>query len=93
MRPRLQDKAECCADGCLATIRRGLLMCKTHWFMVPRDLRQELTDAHDEWQQDRQLRKYLVVRQRCIVAVAELTKREEPTIAALKAELARPEAK
>ena len=32
----------CPAPGCTEQVKRSMLACKPHWFMVPRELRREL---------------------------------------------------
>lgn len=32
----------CPAPGCIVTVNDTMLMCRQHWFMVPRDLRARL---------------------------------------------------
>lgn len=36
---------DCPATGCTARVGRGQLMCRTHWFMVPKALRDAIWDA------------------------------------------------
>jgi hypothetical protein len=36
----------CAADSCQAEVRRGQLFCRTHWFSLPRDLREAILQAH-----------------------------------------------
>lgn len=36
-RPR--SYVDCDAPGCPEKIKRGMLMCRTHWFALPRELR------------------------------------------------------
>lgn len=35
----------CPAPGCPLTVPTSKLACKTHWFMIPRDLRNRVWDA------------------------------------------------
>jgi hypothetical protein len=35
----------CAADSCGAEVRPGMLMCRTHWFMLGRDLQNAITQA------------------------------------------------
>ena len=39
-------KQTCAADTCGAPVQRGQLMCRTHWFALPRDLRDDILTTH-----------------------------------------------
>jgi hypothetical protein len=38
-RPRQSPVSRCDAPGCNEPIKRGMLMCRAHWFRLPRELR------------------------------------------------------
>ena len=44
----MPSTAVCNVLGCKAIIRRGMLMCRSHWFQTPRDLRQAISSAWAE---------------------------------------------
>ncbi len=53
---RLSRGAPCAAEGCDTLVRRGHLMCRTHWFQLPRDQQQEILlafGARDERRYER----------------------------------------
>lgn len=37
---------ECPANGCTRRVAFDMLMCRTHWFMVPRPLQQAVWDTY-----------------------------------------------
>lgn len=39
----------CCAEGCTRPIAKSLLMCMTHWRMVPAPLQREVYRAFRAW--------------------------------------------
>ena len=39
---------ECPANGCPQHVRIGMLMCRPHWYMVPRPLRDAVWAAWDD---------------------------------------------
>jgi len=41
----------CSAPGCTIQIPAAVLMCRSHWFMVPRALRFEVNRAWSAWLQ------------------------------------------
>lgn len=36
----------CAATGCQEEVAREMLMCRRHWFMVPRSLRKQVWDGY-----------------------------------------------
>lgn len=48
MKRRPRPKHICGAPGCTVEIRRGMLMCRDHWYQVPRPLRLAITSAWKE---------------------------------------------
>ncbi len=47
--PRAKRPARTCdAPGCAVIVPRGKLMCRDHWFAVPRPLRQAITESWRE---------------------------------------------
>jgi len=40
------DDTKCPVPGCKARHPRNLLMCKPHWFKVPKHLRDEVWDSY-----------------------------------------------
>lgn len=36
---------QCSAPGCTETIKRGMLMCRPHWFRLPPELRRAIVSA------------------------------------------------
>lgn len=39
----------CCAEGCTRPIARSLLMCMTHWRMVPAPLQRDVYRTYRAW--------------------------------------------
>jgi len=37
---------DCPATGCTRRVGRGMLLCRPHWFMVPKALRDAVWDAY-----------------------------------------------
>lgn len=37
---------KCAAERCKKQVARDLLMCRTHWFMVPADVRKRIWDGY-----------------------------------------------
>jgi hypothetical protein len=37
---------ECPADGCTRRVSQDMLMCRNHWFMVPKPLQRAVWDAY-----------------------------------------------
>lgn len=35
----------CDAPGCSVPVKRGMLMCRAHWFALPRHLRQAISES------------------------------------------------
>lgn len=62
----------CHAEGCRKTVSERMHMCKSHWWMVPKPLRDALWDAYVHGQEIRKdpSSEYLVAAERCIGAVA-----------------------
>lgn len=49
----MSDANECPVDGCGKGRGSGQLMCKKHWYMVPRELRHEVWAAAKKmWKDD-----------------------------------------
>lgn len=46
--PRVESHA-CSVAGCGTEIPRAMLMCHSHWRMVPAALRRRVLDAYDRW--------------------------------------------
>lgn len=42
----MADDRECPIDGCTNRHARTKLMCRTHWYMVPKLLRDEVWDSY-----------------------------------------------
>jgi hypothetical protein len=63
----MNDLRECPVEGCTERHKRSLLMCRSHWYQVPKNLRDELWAAykHSGVLSER----YLDVRESCIEAV------------------------
>lgn len=69
----MSDTRECPVEGCTEQHDRKMLMCRTHWFEVPKPLRDELWRAYDHGRgllDDRAAdgSDYWSVRDRCIAA-------------------------
>lgn len=62
----------CHADNCDVEIDPSRLACLKHWRMVPRALQKELWAEYVPGQEDRKdpTPEYLVVQERCVVAIA-----------------------
>lgn len=62
----------CHAERCTVAVPPRMLMCKRHWFMVPKSLRDELWAKYVPGQERRKdpTEAYLDVAHRCIEAVA-----------------------
>jgi hypothetical protein len=41
----------CHANGCEVRVPRRMFMCRTHWFMVPRDMRSAINAAYTPGQE------------------------------------------
>ena len=63
------SQRECPIDGCTRTHPNNRLMCKMHWYMVPKGLRDELWDAYR--QQGVLSEEYGEARDKCIAAAEE----------------------
>lgn len=48
MNRRCRGKSMCDAPGCSVAITRGKLMCRDHWFALPRPLREAIGSAWRE---------------------------------------------
>ncbi|WP_019833803.1 hypothetical protein [Sphingomonas sp. PR090111-T3T-6A] len=42
---RAAEPNACAVTGCDVPIRRGMLMCRAHWFATPKPLREAITDT------------------------------------------------
>lgn len=63
----------CQLPGCATAINRRHLMCATHWFEVPVEIRTEVFRSLAGWLNgDDAVRPYLIARLSAIVAVAKL---------------------
>ena len=60
---------KCPVDACQAQLPHEILMCRTHWFMVPKPLRDRLWVAWRKYQRGVDVKVYLAVRQECADAV------------------------
>ena len=47
---RAQNTHQCRALGCTRQVQRRYLMCRDHWYEVPTELRNEITEAWAEVQ-------------------------------------------
>ena len=63
----------CHAVGCAIEVDPGLLMCKRHWFMVPKNLRREVWRLYGKGQELRKdpSREYLAAAKDAVAAVDE----------------------
>lgn len=64
-----RDDRTCPIEGCTRTHSTSKLMCKMHWYMVPKHLRDELWEAYRQqgvWSEE-----YREARDKCIAAVEE----------------------
>lgn len=63
-------KHECPVNGCMVQCEQNILMCKTHWFMVNKSLRDMVWTAWRrvlQWPNDKGMRKtYLKIREDAI---------------------------
>ncbi|RDE04666.1 hypothetical protein [Sphingomonas aracearum] len=48
MTRRVRRTRTCDAPGCTVEVTRGILMCRPHWFALPRPLRQAINAAWKE---------------------------------------------
>ncbi len=66
---------KCAAPGCAIDTPTHILMCETHWFMVPRPLRFAVTRAWQAWlnaqpgESHARYQEYLAVRQQAVDAL------------------------
>lgn len=44
--PKPLRGAQCAAPLCIGKVQRGHIMCRDHWFRVPRTIREQLLTAH-----------------------------------------------
>lgn len=42
---RKQPQRQCDAPGCSVPVRRGILMCRMHWYRLPEPLRQAINQT------------------------------------------------
>lgn len=49
MTPERQHTHACCATGCQKQVPRNLLMCMTHWRMVPAPVQREVLASWRLW--------------------------------------------
>jgi len=82
----------CQIPGCARELPPRFLMCPTHWFEVPRELRAEIVDSFTAWLKGKDdVRPYLRARLRAIVHVAKLhgidTRADEAKLARMGIEL------
>jgi hypothetical protein len=70
----------CHAIGCTKPVQPRLLMCRTHWDLVPDDLQQAVWAAYRPGQErdKRPTEHYLIVSTRAAIAVAEAEGRTVP---------------
>lgn len=63
----------CHAIGCAIAVDPGLLMCRRHWFMVPKKLRKEVWHHYRKGQEvdKRPSAEYLAAAKAAIAAVAK----------------------
>lgn len=66
------DLNTCPIDGCTRQHSRTKLMCKMHWYMVPKQLRDELWDAYRG--KGIFSEEYMEARDKCIHAAEEAEK-------------------
>jgi len=63
---------ECPADGCEIQVEREHLMCREHWFLVPKPLRDQIWRAWREWENGRgSSAEYIEARDEAIAAANE----------------------
>ena len=64
-------KHECHATGCKNHIPPAMLMCRAHWFMVPKNIRDEVWGAYRPGQEVTKdpNEKYMTAYKRAVVAV------------------------
>lgn len=65
----MADTRTCPVEGCTRTHARTKLMCRVHWYMVPKQLRDELWDAYRG--QGVLSEEYGETRDKCIAAAEE----------------------
>lgn len=58
-----QEHRHFCAAHCDQTIPRGQLMCKRHWFLVPRMIRDEVTRTWEEFKKHKSAEKLQAYRE------------------------------
>ncbi|MGL5935872.1 MAG: hypothetical protein ACRCZI_09660 [Cetobacterium sp.] len=65
-------KHTCHADGCELAVPPKMLMCRRHWYMVPKHLRDDVWDTYEPGQEQRMdpTEEYLAAAQAAIDAVA-----------------------
>jgi hypothetical protein len=82
----------CAALGCGTGISTRMLMCITHWRMVPRKIQDEVYSTCAAMLDDGPMRPYVLATQRAVLAVALRTSAQVSAVDAIKAEIARLEA-
>lgn len=67
-----ESKHTCHAEACVTHVPPSMFMCKSHWFTLPKALRDEVWDEYVFGQEDRMdpTSEYLEVTQRAIEFVA-----------------------
>lgn len=68
---RARTQRVCDAPGCTVPVKRGILMCRAHWFRLPRPLREAIGQA---WR-DRRIRDWSA---NCLEARGYLARADQP---------------
>lgn len=84
--PTLKQK-RCYALGCQIIIPRHLLMCASHWAMVPRDLRASVYATFRAMEAGDAIRPYILATARAQLAVAEAEGQQPALLDALKVKI------
>jgi hypothetical protein len=89
MTPRFVQvkQKRCYAVACQQIIPRHLLMCASHWAMVPQDLRAEVYATFRAMEAGDAVRPYVLVTTRAQLAVAQAEGQQPALLEALKAEI------
>lgn len=71
----MTDTHECPVDGCEIQVEHEHLMCRKHWFMVPKPLRDQVWRAWQGWQDGKVSgSEYIEARDQAIAAADEAAK-------------------
>ena len=80
---------QCCAPGCSTMKASHLLMCWTHWAMLPSNLRERVYSSHRQMQDGEGSRNWLIARELARLHVATRLDKDQDVIDGIEAEIER----